>query len=205
MPPVRSTPEAAIARSIRLKRLNSLTAILFGGLPAVILGLAFPGGPERYLAGFVLGVLWANAFEYFYHRSLLHSTVGTLAQHHLEHHAATGNADEADHVNFGESPVWVALLFVINEVVVVAADLLLGFRIAPGMLVAFSVYFVLLEEIHWRVHLDGWLPPGLRSAKIYHLRHHGRPNARFNVFLPLFDWVCSTTSPPLGSRQRAVL
>jgi hypothetical protein len=30
----------------------------------------------------------------------------------MEHHAASGTAEEAEHVNFGESPFWVALLFV---------------------------------------------------------------------------------------------
>ena len=188
----RSISATAVVRSIRLKKLNAITAALCGVVPATILGFAFPAKTGRYLIGFLVGILWSNAFEYFYHRCLLHGTTTTLAQHHMEHHAASGTADEADHVNFGESPRWVALLFVVNGAVVVAADLLLGLRIAPGILAAFSVYFIALEEIHWRIHLDRWLPPSLRATKIHHLRHHGRPNARFNVFLPLFDWVCGT-------------
>jgi hypothetical protein len=35
--------------------------------------------------------------------------------------------------------------------------------------------------------MDGWLPPGLRFARAYHMSHHDIPNRRFNVFLPLFD------------------
>jgi hypothetical protein len=43
------------------------------------------------------------------------------------------------------------------------------------------------EEIHWRIHLNGWLPRGLRFARAYHMSHHDIPNTRYNVFLPLFD------------------
>jgi sterol desaturase/sphingolipid hydroxylase (fatty acid hydroxylase superfamily) len=66
-----------------------------------------------------------------------------------------------------------------------------------------SIYFVVLEEIHFRIHLNGSLPPGLRSAKVYHLLHHDRPDSRFNVFLPLFDWVCGTAGPHALAPSRA--
>ena len=200
MPAITPASQTAIARSTRLKRLNALTATLAGALPALIMGRAFPGGPERYAIGFLVGCVWSNAFEYFYHRSLLHRSASLLARHHMEHHAATGTPAETEHLNFGESPLWVALLFLGNEIVIILADLLLRLRIAPGVLVAFGLYFVVLEEIHWRVHLDGWLPRGLHFAKSYHLQHHDRPDSRFNVFLPLFDWVCGTAnSQPLAA------
>ncbi len=185
----------AILRSKKLKLLNAFTAILCGGLPAVFLGLLFPGVPQRYLIGFAVGIVWANAFEYWYHRSLLHGSVNTLARHHMEHHAATGTAEEAEHINFGESPLAVALLFLVNGGAAVVADMLLGLRIAPGILAAFSVYFVVVEEIHFRIHMNGSLPRVLHSAKAYHFLHHDRPDSRFNVFLPLFDWVCGTICP----------
>jgi sterol desaturase/sphingolipid hydroxylase (fatty acid hydroxylase superfamily) len=193
--------QSTLERSRRLKLLNAFTAISCGGLPAVILGLLFPGGPQRYLIGFVVGILWGNAFEYWYHRSLLHGSLNPLSRRHMEHHAASGTAEEAEHVNFGESPVWVVLLFLANGGAAVIADVILGLRIAPGVLTAFSVYFVVLEEIHFRIHLNGPLPLGLRSAKVYHLFHHDRPDSRFNVFLPLFDWVCGTASPQALARS----
>jgi hypothetical protein len=55
------------------------------------------------------------------------------------------------------------------------------------MLIAFAVYFIVVEEVHWRIHLGGWLPALLTSARSYHLAHHDIPNARYNIFLPLFD------------------
>ena len=62
----------AIARGRAIKRVNAWTAVLCGGLPALTLGILFPAGPWKWLAGFVAGLLWAILFEYAYHRFLLH-------------------------------------------------------------------------------------------------------------------------------------
>jgi hypothetical protein len=183
-----------IVRSKRLKLLNAFTAILCGGLPAAFSVSLFPGGPQRYLIGFFVGIVWANGFEYLYHRFLLHHSRSTLARRHTEHHAATGTAAEAEHINFGESPLSVVVLFLLNGGAAVMIDMLLGLRIAPGILAAFTVYFIIIEDIHFRIHMNGWLPRVLQSAKGSHLLHHDYPDSRFNVFLPLFDWVCGTNS-----------
>ena len=110
-----------------------------------------------------------------------------LAQKHLEHHRTVGTPTEAEHVNLGGSPIWVALLFAINCMPVVILDLVFGLLIAPGALDAFTSYFIVTEEVHWCIHLGEWLPPGVRGARRHHLAHHARPNARFNIFLPLWD------------------
>jgi sterol desaturase/sphingolipid hydroxylase (fatty acid hydroxylase superfamily) len=183
---------AAIARGQATKRVNALTAVLCGGLPAVVLGIFFPAGFGRWLAGFIVGLLWASLFEYAYHRFLLHLPGTFFARRHLEHHATVGTATEAEHVNLGGSPVWVVVMFAINGVPVVVLDVLLGLGIAPGMLVAFAVYFLTTEELHWRIHLGEWLPPGFRATRAYHLAHHTHPDARFNIFLPLWDRMFGT-------------
>ncbi len=183
---------AAIARGRVIKRVNALTAVLSGGLPAVVLGSLFPAGLGRWVAGFVVGLLWASLFEYSYHRFLLHLPGTLFARRHLEHHATVGTATEAEHVNLGGSPVWVVAMFAINGVPVVILDALLGLRIAPGMLIAFSAYFLTTEEFHWRIHLGEWLPPGFQGTRAYHLAHHTRPDARFNIFLPLWDLMFRT-------------
>ena len=46
--PVRTV---AIARGRAIKRVNALTAVLCGGLPALAFGIFFPSGPWRWLAG----------------------------------------------------------------------------------------------------------------------------------------------------------
>lgn len=186
-----------LAQAKALKKANAVTAILSGGAPAVILGLSSRAEPAKYLIGFLVGLLWANGFEYAYHRFLLHLPGSFFAKRHLEHHAVTGTPAEAEHVNFGGSPLAIFLLFVANGAPIVAADFAFKLGIAPAMLIAFAAYFVAVEETHWRFHLGGWLPASLRSAREYHLAHHDRPDGRFNVFLPLFDWLlCSTGSTP---------
>lgn len=184
---------ASIARGRVIKRDNFLTATACGILPAIALYAAFPANPLNLLISFVVGFLWANFFEYAYHRYLLHLPGTALARKHLEHHMTVGAPTEAENVNLGSAPRWVALLFAINGVPVVVVDLLLGFRSAPGMLVAFTIYFIVTEELHWRIHLGEPLPPGLRTTRIYHLSHHARPDARFNIFLPLWDLLLRTS------------
>src|SRR5713226_10406981 len=85
-----------------------------------------------------------------------------FARRHLGHHASVGTLTEAEHVNLGSSPVWVAALFAINGLPVVIADLLFGLRIAPGIFLAFTIYFITVEEVLWRIHLGQWLPLGFR-------------------------------------------
>ena len=181
------TRATAIARGRTIKRINAWTAILCGGLPALALGILFPTGLQKWLASFVVGPLWASLFEYAYHRFLLHLPGTFFARRHLEHHASVGTPTEAEHVNLGSSPIWVVALFAINGIPVVAADLLFGMRIASGMFLAFAFYFITVEEVHWRIHLGERLPRVLAASRTYHLAHHARPDARFNIFLPLWD------------------
>ena len=98
-----------------------------------------------------------------------------------------GTPTEAEHANLGSSPIWVVALFAINGIPVVAADPLFGMRIAPGIFLAFAFYFIMVEEVHWRIHLGERLPRVLAASRAYHLAHHARPDARFNIFLPLWD------------------
>jgi hypothetical protein len=177
----------AIARGRAIKRANAWTAVLCGGLPAIMLNILVPAGPGKWLVGFAAGLLWASLFEYAYHRFLLHLPGTFFARRHLQHHASVGTLTEAEHVNLGSSPIWVVALFAINGLPVVMADFLFRFGIAPGIFVGFSVYFITVEEVHWRIHLGQCLPLGFRAARVYHLAHHMSPNARFNIFLPLWD------------------
>ena len=190
------------------KRLNALTATLCGILPAVVLAWIRPVRGSVLLLSFLLGLVWANGFEYVYHRSLLHRPKCSLGKGHLLHHATVGTPCEPDHVTFGASPLSVALVFVVNGIPVVLVDIVLRLGIAAGILIAFSIYFIALEEMHWRIHLGGWLPPGLRTAREYHLAHHNTPDARFNVFLPLFDLLLGnlgSDAPPCKRSSKSRL
>ncbi len=196
---------AALAQGRRLKRTNALTALLCGALPGLFLGLATHPSLRPTFAGLAIGLLWANAFEYVYHRFLLHWPKSSFGKGHLLHHRTLGKPEEAEHVTFGSSPLYVAALFAVNGIPVVLAHFALGWRIAPGILAGFSLYMIAVEEIHWRIHLGGRLPPGLGWARIYHMAHHDIADGRYNVFLPIFDLIFGNMRPPLEQTQADAL
>lgn len=181
--------DVTIAQGRALKRTNAFAAILCGGAPAAALTFLVWGGAVRWIVGFAAGLLWANLFEYIYHRYLLHIPGKFFAGRHLMHHTSVGTPEEPLNINFGGSPIWIGLLFAINGVPLAAADLLLGWGLAGGALLAFTMYFLLLEEIHWRIHVGERLPGALECIRAYHFAHHDFPDARYNVFLPLSDWL----------------
>jgi hypothetical protein len=79
-------------------------------------------------------------------------------------------------VTLGRSPFHIALLFASNGVFVIVLDLLLGLGLMPGIFLGWTVYLIAAEEIHWRIHMEGWLPPGLGFARAYHMSHHDEPS-----------------------------
>jgi hypothetical protein len=189
--PLRS---AEIARARRVKRVNAITAFLIGVLLAALALelLPFEAGafdPLHIVAGFLAGFLYANAFEYVLHRFFLHWGEGFLVQRHGLHHDTAGAPEEPRYVNFATSPWVVALVFVLNAIPVFALELFLHAGLSVGILAGFTLYFIAYEEIHWRFHLGGWLPGWLRAARHHHMLHHGGFEGRYNVFLPIFDWV----------------
>ena len=149
---------------------------------------------ELWFLGFMVGLIWGDAFEYVYHRWLLHRPRSPLGSGHHEHHAQIGTSEEAEHVALISSPLNIFLLFVINGVPAFLVASRMGVRgNLPGVFIGWTVYLIVTEEIHWRIHRNGWLPPGLRFARAYHMSHHDIPNSRYNVFLPLFDLLFGST------------
>ena len=190
--------QIALRHGLTKKRNNGMVAALCGAIPAFTLFHYFPTGWQRWVAGCMVGLLWGNAFEYTYHRWLLHGTRSTFGKGHLEHHTNVGKPEEPEHVALGKSPPHVALLFALNGIPAVLIDYLLGWHIASGIFVGWAAYLITAEEVHWRIHMHLWLPPGLRFAKAYHMSHHDIPNRRFNVFLPIFDVLLgSSRSAPV--------
>lgn len=196
--------DIAISRGRALKTANAWTAILCGCIPAIALRIFSAPSLGKWIIGLVIGLLWATWFEYAYHRFLLHLPGTFFAKEHLRHHMSVDTPEEAEHLNLGGSPLYVVVLFVVNGLPMVAADLWFKLGVAPGILVAFSLYFIATEEFHWRIHLGESLPPGFEAARAYHLSHHDRPNARFNIFLPVWDVLLGSsalTATPARSRD----
>ena len=193
-----------IARANRVKRRNAITALLMGSiLAAAVLELAHFDSreldPLRLVAGFLAGVLYANGFEYVLHRFFLHWGEGFLVQRHGLHHDTAGAAEEPRYVNFATSPWVVVLVFVLNALPVFVLEFFFRSGFAAGIFVGFTLYFIAYEEIHWRFHLGGWLPGWLRAARNHHMLHHGGFEGRYNVFLPIFDWIFHRSAWKHGS------
>jgi len=185
---------AEIARARRVKRVNAITALLIGSLLATLALKLLPFeasafDPLHLVAGFLAGLLYANAFEYVLHRFFLHWGEGFLVHRHGLHHETAGAPEEPRYVNFATSPWVVVLVFVLNAIPVFAQEIFLRAGLVVGILAGFTAYFIAYEEIHWRFHLGGWLPGWLRSARNHHMLHHGGFEGRYNVFLPIFDWI----------------
>jgi len=173
---------------------NAIVAVLCGCGPAAVLAFVRPPRLEMWLIGLAAGFLWANFFEYALHRWILHRP-GTYAfEGHLLHHSSIDTPQEPLHVNLGGKAIFVVMMFVGNGAPVVVADWLLRAGFAPGVLVSFSLYFLLTEEIHWRFHMGGWLPAWLDRARTRHMAHHDRPDHDYAIFWSLFDHMLGTAS-----------
>jgi hypothetical protein len=180
-----------MARGLRVKRNNAITAAVTGGALALISAklYGFALGPTGFCLGLVAGLVYANVFEYVLHRFLLHRGEGFLDQNHAMHHDSTGAADEARYVNFATSPWVIVFVFVLNAPAAFAIESMLHMGMATGMLASFTLYYIAYEEIHWRIHFGGWLPSWLRFARRHHMLHHADFKGRYNVFLPVCDWI----------------
>jgi hypothetical protein len=154
----------------------------------------FPFSFSSLSIGLLTGFIYANAFEYCLHRFLLHSGHGIFAQQHMVHHATLNSPEVARYVNFSSNPWGVVALFVANAVPFFVIGRFLNGGWVTAVFVSFALYYIAFEEIHWRSHMGGWLPGWLRPAARHHLLHHARHTDRFNVFLPICDWVVESIS-----------
>ena len=185
---------AEMVRALDIKRHNAITALLTGLGLASLVFLAYQESsglllPLFVLGGVLAGLIYANAFEYALHRFLLHWGDGFLVQRHALHHDTAGAPEEARYVNFATSPWVVVLVFALNAPPVFAVGRWIDGGLAAGAFLGFTAYFVLYEEIHWRIHFGGWLPRWMQFARRHHHLHHGGFPGRYNVFLPIFDWI----------------
>lgn len=183
------------AEGLRTKR-NNLIAAFLSGLILVFISLyVFPHTNAGIAAGFLIGFFYANGFEYCLHRFLLHSGHGIFCQQHMVHHTSLQSPDVARYVNFSRNPWGVVALFFANAIPFLLSQWLFHSVWTAGVFASFALYYIAFEEIHWRSHMGGWLPRWLRPAARHHLMHHAQDSGRFNVFLPIFDWLAGLLQP----------
>jgi hypothetical protein len=179
-----------------------LAAALSGSALVWISLRLFPYSRAGLLLGFLAGLLYANAFEYCVHRFLLHSGDGFFCKQHMVHHATMNAPEGPRYVNFSRNPLGVVALFLANGVPFLLLEWMTHSAWTAGMFASFAIYYMAFEEIHWRSHMGGWLPKWLRPATRHHLLHHAHDTDRFNVFLPLVDWLLrSLLSAPASARH----
>jgi hypothetical protein len=187
---------AANAQGLRIKR-NNLIAAFLSGLTLLLISIKFfPHSTSAmgFLFGIVAGFVYANGFEYCLHRFLLHAGRGIFSQQHMVHHATLQSPDAARYVNFSSNPWGVVALFCVNAVPFLALQWIFHSGWVAGVFPSFALYYMAFEEIHWRTHMGGWLPGWLRPSARHHMLHHAHATGRFNVFLPIFDWVIALAS-----------
>jgi hypothetical protein len=187
---------AANAQGLRIKR-NNLIAAFLSGLTLLLISIKFfPHSTSAmgFLFGIVAGFVYANGFEYCLHRFLLHAGRGIFSQQHMVHHATLQSPDAARYVNFSSNPWGVVALFYANAVPFLALQWIFHGGWVAGVFPSFALYYMAFEEIHWRTHMGGWLPKWLRPSARHHMLHHAHATGRFNVFLPIFDWVIALVS-----------
>src|SRR5579864_150859 len=186
------------ALGLRIKRNNFLAASLTGAVLVWTSRHFFPHSISGILAGFVLGFFYANAFEYCLHRFVLHSGRGFFFHQHMVHHETLNAPEAARYVNFSSNPLGVVALFLANSIPFLALQWIFKNRWTAGLFVAFTLYYIAFEEIHWRTHMGGRLPKRLRFAARHHLLHHALETGEYNVFLPICDWLVGTVRPRPG-------
>lgn len=183
------------AQGLRIKRNNLVAALLSGSVLVWISLRLFPHSFAGILGGFVLGFFYANGFEYCLHRFILHAGHGVFCQQHMVHHTTLNSPDLARYVNFSSNPLGVVALFFANGAPFLFLQWIFRNHWTSGVFASFAIYYIAFEEIHWRSHMGGWMPKWLRPAARHHLLHHARDTGRFNVFLPIFDWLVERVHP----------
>lgn len=157
-------------------------------------------------SGFVLFFVYANLFEYAFHRWLLHRRHRTLPYpyetHTRRHHRVFGGdttyrVRRAEHRAFILFEWWQApLLLALHAPAAWALQAASGWPIFWTGMTALAVYYTLYEYLHWCMHnpQGQWLTRTrlFQNLDAYHRLHHERWRLNFNVVLPLGDVLFGT-------------
>ena len=191
------------AEGLIIKRNNLIAALLSGAALTAVSLEFFPHSLRGILGGFVGGFFYANAFEYCLHRFVLHAG-GFFGKQHMVHHETLHAPEAPRYVNFSSNPWSVVGLFVVNSLPFLLLQAIFRNTWTAGVFAAFTLYYMAFEEIHWRTHMGGWIPRWLHFAARHHMIHHAHDSGRYNVFLPIFDWLAgSSPQPARASRSEA--
>ncbi|MBI4589998.1 MAG: sterol desaturase family protein [Candidatus Rokubacteria bacterium] len=160
-------------------------------------------------AGFALFFLYANLFEYAFHRWVLHRPSRMLPysyeMHALLHHRVF-RGDATYHVQRYEDrdlilfQWWQApLILAVHAPAVWGVQAASGFPLFWGGMTALAVYYGLYESLHWCMHnpTGRWIERTrvFHYLDAHHRLHHRLWRLNFNVVLPIGDLVFGTFRP----------
>jgi hypothetical protein len=165
-----------------------------------------PVTPLSACAGFALCFLYANLFEYVFHRWVLHRRSRLLLYsyrvHSLLHHQVF-HGDATYHVQHEEDRDLILfrwwqgpLMLAAHAPAVWALEVISGFAVLWGAMTALAAYYALYEYLHWCMHNPAGRWIERRSAfqilDAHHRLHHGLWRVNFNVVLPIADAIFGT-------------
>lgn len=168
-------------------------------------------------AGFLLFFLYANLFEYVFHRWIMHRRwrllpypweVHTLLHHEVFGGNATYRVQGEKHRDAILFEWWQApLLLAVHAPLVWGAQIASGLPLFWGGMGALATYYALYEYLHWCMHNPAgrWLE-GTRLFQhldAHHRLHHGTWRINFNVVFPLADLLFGTFRPASALPQPA--
>jgi hypothetical protein len=151
---------------------------------------------------FILGLVYANLFEYVMHRWLMHRLRGFVKRDHMLHHSVF-RAGRRYHVQQSEDRHFILFEWWQGPVIVAshlpalwAIGSLIGWPVIWPSALALAAYFAAYEYLHWCMHN----PVGrvmertalFRYLDSNHKLHHGQPRINFNVVCPLADLLFGT-------------
>ena len=127
---------------------------------------------------FICGWLYVCFVEYCWHRWILHH--GNHSVHNAHHTAFYSGEYQASRLLNN----WALAAALVHGAI---AWLLVGFMFAAVLALSLFTYLGVLEFLHdWiHDHPNAWI-----SQR--HIAHHRLPNRKFNIFLPVWDFIFRT-------------
>lgn len=171
--------------------------------------LLVPLADDGSLTSFIVGLLYAGFFEYFYHRYIGHTNLFSLAsEKHRQHHREwrTGQARSTDRRRKHLNEAWYFFPAALLAHAIIPK--LVGYPLPWTTLLAFTLFYTQFEFFHWATHItdnwfDSWLAnsPKLRFVWVlraqhidWHLTHHMVPKSKYNFTPPYPGDVLFRTS-----------
>ncbi|MBL9021731.1 MAG: sterol desaturase family protein [Myxococcales bacterium] len=158
------------------------------------------------MLGFAIGLVSANAAEWFVHKYVLHEMgrkKGSFWSFHWhEHHRhvrKSGGYDPMYEKPILKTPSKLKELLGVSVGPILSTPLL---AISPGFVAAGWLSAAAYYHVHKKSHLD---PAWGRKWVPWHVDHHMGPNQDKNwcVTWPLFDWIMGTREPYVGTEKEA--